>query len=128
MKVKYKMIFSFLICFSYDERMESALTALEQGKSYSVAAKQFSVCRSTLWRYHQKGSKQKLKIGGQTSLSPDEEKRIKGWIVGCAARGFPLRSREIINEASAVLRERTGQAMKLLSMFFPKMIHFNDQF
>lgn len=118
MKVKCKVISSFLICFSFEKRMESALSALEQGKSYRTAAKQFSVCRSTLWSYHQKESKEsKLKIGGQTSLSPDEEKRVKDWIVGCAARGFPLRSREIINEASAVLRKRTGQATKLLSKF-----------
>lgn len=57
--------------------MESALSALEKGIGYRAAAKQFNVARTTLQRYHQKGSKEKLEIGGQTSLSPDDEKRIK---------------------------------------------------
>lgn len=106
-----------IVCrFRFEKRMKTALCALEHGMGYRAASKQFNVPRTTLTRRHRKNTQSRLRPGAPQLLSCEEEKRLKEWIVGCAARGYPLRSHQIIVEASALLEKRTEQNRKLLSM------------
>ena len=76
--------------------LTNAVKAIQSEKlSIRKASEEYGVPYTTL--YDKINNKYKLKMGGQTALSREEEKTLVEGLLMCAKWGFPLRDRDIKN-------------------------------
>jgi hypothetical protein len=107
--------FIYLNFFRYRNRFKAALRSIELGMTIRGAAREFNINRTTLSN-HRNNPALSFNRGSTTDLLPEEEIALKEWIVGCLARGYCVRSPDVIPRATAMLRKRLGPNAKLLTL------------
>lgn len=74
--------------------LEKALDAIKRGMSVRKAGEKFGISKSALHRYakcnQHGGNRPILKVGGQTSLNTDTEKKLVESVIKCSEWGYPL--------------------------------------
>lgn len=92
--------------FRYEEAaMERALQDMDKGMGLREAARKHSVPRSTLHGKRTGIYPLQRKMGPQSYLTQDEEKRLVDWMISMAKAGFPVSKEDLQNSVKRLVAE-----------------------